>query len=67
MVSKKKCDVEVLVRGAHEKIIEGLMTLDEVQLEEGLQWSQMNYGKLDVERLIELAIELHQESKKTTQ
>ena len=66
MVENKKCEVEVLVRGAHETIIEGLMKLDEVQLREGLQWSRTNYGKLDVERLIELAIELHQDSKKAT-
>ena len=66
MVSSKKCEVEVLVRGAHESIIEGLMSLDEVQLQEGLQWSRSNYGKLDVERLIELAIELHQDAKKAT-
>jgi hypothetical protein len=56
----------VLVRGAHETIIEGLMKLDEAQLQEGLQWSRSNYGKLDVERLIELAIELHQDAKKAT-
>ena len=28
MVLTKKCEVEVLVRGAHETIIEGLMKLD---------------------------------------
>jgi hypothetical protein len=66
MVLTKKCEVEVLVRGAHETIIEGLTQLNEVQLQEGLQWSQSNYGKLDVERLIELAIELHQDAKKAT-
>ena len=43
-----------------------LMKLDEAQLQEGLQWSRSNYGKLDVERLIELAIELHQDAKKAT-
>ena len=48
MVLTKKCEVEVLVRGAHETIIEGLMKLDEAQLQEGLQWSRSNYGKLDV-------------------
>lgn len=66
MVLTKKSEVEVLVRGAHETIIEGLMKLDEAQLQEGLQWSRLNYGKLDVERLIELAIELHQDAKKAT-
>lgn len=66
MVLTKKCEVEVLVRGAHETIIEGLTKLDEAQLQEGLQWSRSNYGKLDVERLIELAIELHQDAKKAT-
>ena len=66
MVLTKKCEVEVLVRGAHETIIEGLRKLEEARLQEGLQWSRSNYGKLDVERLIELAIELHQDAKKTT-
>jgi hypothetical protein len=40
MVLTKKSEVEVLVRGAHETIIEGLMKLDEAQLQEGLQWSR---------------------------
>ena len=53
MISNKKCEVEVLVRGAHKTIIEGLTKLDESQLQQGLQWSRPNYGKLDVERLIE--------------
>ena len=66
MVLTKKCEVEVLVRGDPETIIEGLMKLDEAQLQEGRQWSRSNYGKLDVERLIELAIELHQDAKKAT-
>ncbi len=48
MVSTKKCAVEVLVRGAHEQIIEGLMALTEDQLREGLEWSRANHGKLDV-------------------
>lgn len=65
MVSKKKSEVEVLVRGAHEQIIEGLMTLTEAQLREGLEWSRANYGKLDVERLIELAIELHEDARQS--
>lgn len=53
MISNKKCEVEVLVRGAHKTIIEGLTKLDESPLQQGLQWSRPNYGKLDVERLIE--------------
>jgi hypothetical protein len=65
MVSTKKCAVEVLVRGAHEQIIEGLMALTEDQLREGLDWSRANYGKLDVERLIELAIELHEDARQS--
>jgi hypothetical protein len=29
-------------------------------LRDGLEWSRVNYGKLDVERLLEMAIELHE-------
>ena len=57
---KKQCEVEVLVRGAHDQIIAGLMQLNAEQLREGLAWSRANYGKLDVERLLEMALELHE-------
>jgi hypothetical protein len=59
-VSKTQCEVEILVRGAHDQIIAGLMKLNIDQLREGLAWSRANYGKLDVERLLEMAIELHE-------
>jgi len=36
------------------------MKLNVDQLREGLAWSRANYGKLDVERLLEMAIELHE-------
>ena len=51
--------VETLVRNAHDQIIEGLMGLNLEQLEAGLAWSQQNYTKLDIERLLLLAIDLH--------
>jgi hypothetical protein len=51
--------VETLVRNAHDQIIEGLMGLNLEQLEDGLAWSQQNYTKLDIERLLLLAIDLH--------
>ena len=57
---KKQCEVEVLVRSAHDQIIAGLMQLNADQLREGLAWSRANYGKLDVERLLEMALELHE-------
>jgi len=59
-VSKTQSEVEILVRGAHDQIIAGLMKLNVDQLREGLEWSRANYGKLDVERLLEMAIELHE-------
>ena len=59
-MSKTQCDVEILVRGAHDQIIAGLMRLSVDQLRDGLEWSRANYGKLDVERLLEMAIELHE-------
>ena len=59
-MSKTQCDVEILVRGAHDQIIAGLMKLSVDQLRDGLEWSRTNYGKLDVERLLEMAIELHE-------
>ena len=59
-MSKAQCEVEILVRGAHDQIIAGLMKLNVNQLREGLAWSRANYGKLDVERLLEMAIELHE-------
>ncbi len=59
-MSKTQCEVEILVRGAHDQIVTGLMKLDIEQLREGLEWSRTNYGKLDVERLLEMAIELHE-------
>ena len=59
-VSKTQCEVEILVRGAHDQIVTGLMKLDIEQLRKGLEWSRANYGKLDVERLLEVAIELHE-------
>ena len=52
--------MEILVRGAHDQIVTGLMKLNIEQLREGLEWSRTNYGKLDVERLLEMAIELHE-------
>ena len=57
---KKQCEVEVLIRGEHDQIIAGLMQLNADQLREGLAWSRANYGKLDVERLLEMALELHE-------
>jgi hypothetical protein len=45
-VSKTQCEVEILVRGAHDQIIAGLMKL--------------NVDQLHVERLLEMAIELHE-------
>lgn len=59
-MSETQCEVEILVRGAHDQIIAGLMKLNVDQLREGLEWSRANYGKLDVERLLEMAIELHE-------
>ncbi len=56
-MSKTQCEVEILVRGAHDQIIAGLM-----QLDVGLEWSRANYGKLDIERLLEMAIELHEDA-----
>ena len=61
-MSKTQCEVEVLVRGAHDQIIAGLMRLDVGQLRQGLEWSRANYGKLDIERLLEMAIELHEDA-----
>ena len=60
-MSKTQCEVEILVRGAHDQIVTGLMKLDIEQLRKGLEWSRANYGKLDVERLLEMAIELHED------
>ena len=59
-MSKTQCEVEILVRGAHDQIVTGLLKLDIEQLRKGLEWSRTNYGKLDVERLLEMAIELHE-------
>ena len=59
-MSKTQCEVEILVRGAHDQIVTGLMKLDIEQLRKELEWSRTNYGKLDVERLLEMAIELHE-------
>ena len=59
-MSKTQCEVEILVRGAHDQIVTGLMKLNIEQLREGLEWSRTNYWKLDVERLLEMAIELHE-------
>ena len=59
-MSKTQCEVEILVRGAHDQIVTGLMKLNIEQLREGLEWSRTNYGKLDVERLLGMAIELHE-------
>lgn len=59
-MSKTQCEVEILVRGAHDQIVTGLMKLDIEQLRKGLEWSRTNYAKLDVERLLEMAIELHE-------
>ena len=61
-MSKTQCEVEILVRGAHDQIIAGLMRLDVAQLRQGLEWSRANYGKLDIERLLEMAIELHDDA-----
>ena len=61
-MSKTQCEVEILVRGAHDQIIAGLMRLDVGQLRQGLEWSRANYGKLDIERLLEMAIELHEDA-----
>ena len=61
-MSKTQSEVEVLVRGAHDQIIAGLMRLDVAQLRQGLEWSRANYGKLDIERLLEMAIELHEDA-----
>ena len=59
-MSKTQCEVEIPVRGAHDQIVTGLMKLDIEQLRKGLEWSRTNYGKLDVERLLEIAIELYE-------
>ena len=61
-MSKTQCEVEILVRGAHDQIIAGLMQLDVGQLRQGLEWSRANYGKLDIKRLLEMAIELHEDA-----
>ena len=61
-MSKTQCEVEILVRGAHDQIIAGLMQLNVGQLRQGLEWSRANYGKLDIERLLEMAIELHEDA-----
>ena len=61
-MSKTQCEVEILVRGAHDQIIAGLMRLDVAQLRQGLEWSRANYGKLDIERLLEMAIERHEDA-----
>ena len=57
---KKQCEVEVLIRGAHDQIIAGLMQLSVEQLRAGLVWGRANYGKLDVERLLEIGLDLHE-------
>ena len=57
---KTQCEVEILVRGAHDQIVTGLMKLDIEQLRKGLEWSRTNYGKLDGERLLEMAIEMYE-------
>jgi hypothetical protein len=62
-VLSTKCDVEALIRGAHDQIIAGLMSMNLEQLHAGLQWSQANYTKLDVERLLQIAIDLHENPK----
>ena len=61
---KVTSEVETIVRGAHDQIIEGLMGLDIKQLTKGLEWSRDNYSKLDIERLLETAIQLHSEAGK---
>ena len=63
-MADKKCDVEILVRGAHDQIIEGLLAMNVEHLKEGLEWSRVHYGKLDVQRLLEMAIEMHEGSEK---
>lgn len=60
-MTEKKSAVESLVRGAHAQIVEGLLACSESELREGLEWSRAHYGKLDVERLIALALEMHEE------
>lgn len=57
---ERQCEVEILVRGAHDQIVTGLMKLDIEQLRKGLEWSRTNYGKLGVERLLEMAFELYE-------
>tara|TARA_B100001057_G_C22034630_1_gene638584 strand:- start:224 stop:415 length:192 start_codon:yes stop_codon:yes gene_type:complete len=59
-VPKKQCEVEALVRGAHDQINVGLMRLNADQLLDGLAWNQANYGKLDVEQFSEMALDLHE-------
>lgn len=54
--------VERIVRGAHDQIIQGLMELDVDALRQGLAWSRANYTRLDVEKLLETAIQLHEEA-----
>lgn len=60
VVSEVKGEVEMLVRQAHEEIIKGLMELNLDQLNQGLEWSRSHYSKLDIQQLLEMAIELHE-------
>lgn len=61
-VSQNKGAVETIVRNAHDQIIAGLMELDVQALREGLEWSRANYTRLDVEKLLETAIQLHEDA-----
>jgi hypothetical protein len=62
VMPKVTSEVETIVRSAHDQIIEGLMGLNVEQLAKGLEWSRDNYSKLDIERLLETAIQLHSEA-----
>lgn len=61
-MSNESGAVEKIVRSAHDQIIQGLMELDVEELREGLNWSRGNYTRLDIEKLLETAIQLHEDA-----
>lgn len=61
-MSNESGAVEKIVRSAHDQIIHGLMELDVEELREGLNWSRGNYTRLDIEKLLETAIQLHEDA-----
>jgi hypothetical protein len=61
-VSTEPGAVEKIVRSAHEQIVQSLVELDVDTLREGLVWSRSHYSRLDIEKLLETAIALHEDA-----